>query len=1648
MRSWILALAWLALPAFSQTPEMKWADSSQLGRPFAKDPSVIHFGGRYLLYFSLPGAAGSATGWSVGIAASKDLKSWTRIGEVAPAAAYEKKGLAAPQALVVDGKVHLFYQTYGNGPQDAICHAVSPDGLHFTRDATNPIWHPTGPWTAGRAIDAEVVEFQDKWFLYAATRDPGMKIQMLTGAWAPKTKGFSRNAWTQIGDGPLLKPELPWEQDCLEAPSVVRRGDELIMFYAGAYNNAPQQIGVATSRDGMHWTRASQEPFLRTGAPGTWNESESGHPGIFTDTDGQSYLFFQGNNDKGKTWYLSYVRVAWKDNRPLIRPRILGVAHIAIFSKDVEASRRFYTGLLGYQEAFDLKNPDGSLSLTFFKVNERQYIELFPEKEAGSDRLNHIALEVDNAETMRVFLGAHGIKVPASVPKGRTRNSNFTVKDPDGHGVEIVQYEPDSASAEARGKFLPPERISNRMAHVGIISLGLDKSLAFYRDMLGFRETWRGSRDSHALNWVNLKVPDGDDYIELMLEKEWPAATKRGSAHHLCLFVPDIAKSKAELESRPAMKSYTRPLEIRTGINRKRQLNLFDPDGTRSELMEPDTIDGKPTPSSQAPPPNQSAGTASVLPVELRCEYRTNPLGIDETEPRLSWLLATTDAKARGLKQSAYRILASSSPSGAGDLWDSGRTASAQSTLVPYGGKPLTSGQPVYWRVQVWDQAGAASPWSETAHWSMGLLQATDWKGKWIGLDQPGIWRNPHSPFQQIEFTHWIWFDEGEPAKQAPAAVRWFRTTITLPANRTLRHAQLVLGADNEFSLQVNGIAAGRGNSPVLPEVLDLTTALKPGENTLLVRARNAKADAAGLIGALRLDFTQGDPITFPTGANWQSAQSENGPWSAAKDLGKYGMAPWGDVGFMEEHASPARMLRKEFTAAAGLIRATAYVSGLGLYEMELNGAKVGDAVLAPGLTDYDKRALYVTHDITRQVTAGRNAVGVWLGNGRFWSPRASVVPTKTLTYGSPRLRLQIELEYAGGRHETIATDETWKLLASGPLSGNNEYDGEEYDARLEPAGWSRSGFDDSRWESAALVDPPKGALRAQMAEPMRVTETLKPYTISPLRPGVTIIDMGQNMVGWVRLKLDGPRGTQVTIRHAETLKPDGSLYLDNLRSARATDLYTLKGGGTETWEPRFTYHGFRFVEVSNYPGTLTADRIEGRVVHDDMARVGEFESSDTLLNKIHHNIFWGIRGNYRSIPTDCPQRDERQGWLGDRSVVSRSESYLFDIAAFYTKFVTDIADAQRPSGSIPDVVPKYWPMYNDGIVWPSTFILAPATIYEQYGDTRLIQRNYTAMKKWIEYMRTFLKDGIMPKNTYGDWCVPPEKPELIHSQDPARQTQGALLSTAYYHHMLKLMSQYATIAGHADDAKDYEALAAETKAAFLAKYFNERAAKFDNGTQTSAILPLAFDMVPDASRTAVFDGLVRKIEQESGNHVGVGLVGAQWLMRTLSGNGRTDLALTIATQKTYPGWGYMVGKGATTVWELWNGDTADPAMNSGNHVMQVGDLGVWMYEYLAGIRPDPAQPGFRHFFIRPEPAKGLTFARATHRSPFGEIRSEWRRAGNGLTLDVTVPPNSTATIEVPGAGATEAGGLPAAASGGKITRFEAGSGVYSFRVQ
>jgi alpha-L-rhamnosidase len=1051
---------------------------------------------------------------------------------------------------------------------------------------------------------------------------------------------------------------------------------------------------------------------------------------------------------------------------------------------------------------------------------------------------------------------------------------------------------------------------------------------------------------------------------------------------------------------------------------------------------------------------------SGIQPRQLRCEYRTDPQGIDVRDPRLSWILAAANPQAHGLRQAAYRVLVASSEhllrANNADLWDSSKVSSSQSVNVVYAGKPLNSGAAAFWKVQAWDQDGRASGWSAPAQWTMGLLDSRAWQGKWIGRDETGIVRDPGSAYILLERARWVW-DTDKAAAGAPAGDRYFHASFSVPSGRTIARAVLIAGADNRANVFFNGELVASRSDAALPAISDLTAMVRPGGNLVAIHAiHNREGSPAGLIATLRVEFTSGEPLVVQTGSQWRvSAKVEAGwekpdypdaAWTNAKELGDYGMAPWAAAGMIAEHRLPARLLRKEFTVGKKAARASVYYSGLGVSELYLNGAKVGDHVLSPGLTDYDKRVFYETFDVTEQLVPGRNAIGLMLGNGRYYAPRAE---SRTRNFGFPKAILYLDIEYEDGSREAVISDETWKLTTAGPIRANNEYDGEEYDARMELPGWNRPDFDDSRWEPAQAVAAPGGMLVSQMAEPIRVTETLKPIHVRQLRPGVYIFDMGQNMVGWCRLRVSGPRGTRVTLRHAETLKPDGSLYTANLRSARAVNVYILKGEGMEEWEPRFTYHGFRYVELTGYPGEPDRNAIEGRVVHDDMEPTASFTSSNDLLNRIHHNMFWGIRGNYRSIPVDCPQRDERQGWLGDRSQGSRGESYMFDVAAFYSKWEDDLADSQRPNGSIPDVSPNYWPVYTDNLTWPGTFLFIPDMLHDQYGERRVLERSYPLMKKWIGHMRAYTKDGLMPKDTYGDWCVPPEDPALIHAKDPARITDKTLIATAYYYKLLSLMARYARLLERPADAADFDMQASQVKQAFLAKFYRPESGTFDNGTQTSSILPLYFGIVPLGDRAAVLDGLVRRIAGESQGHIGTGLIGAQWLMRTLSDNGRNDIAYQIATQKGYPGWGYMVEKGATTIWELWNGDTADPAMNSGNHVMLIGDLAVWMYEYLAGIRPDPARPGFRHTIIRPYPAGDLTFVKASHKSMYGMVSVSWTRGGSTFMLDVTIPPNTTATVWLP----TKNEAAVTAPQGAKFLRMDGGhalynveSGLYSFR--
>jgi alpha-L-rhamnosidase len=1031
---------------------------------------------------------------------------------------------------------------------------------------------------------------------------------------------------------------------------------------------------------------------------------------------------------------------------------------------------------------------------------------------------------------------------------------------------------------------------------------------------------------------------------------------------------------------------------------------------------------------------------------QLKCEYRVDPRGIDVTNPRLQWQITPREASQRAIRQSAWQVQASGDQAqllaGHADLWDSGKILSDQSIQVVYAGKPLASRQAVWWRVRIWDQNSIPSEWSDPSLWTMGLLNQTDWLGRWIGKDETQELKRQDSPYWNIEKASWISSDNGE-----------YQKNIELPKDRQLTSALMVIGTDETYDLRINGVHADRGSRAWMADVEQVAPWLHPGANLIQVHlepsAPTLTLSGGGkntMLAALKLTFADGSTQLIVTDASWGAAV-----------LGSYGtpgLTQYDDIGFHQEHYLPARYLRKEFNLQRTVKRATVYVCGLGLFELHLNGQKISEDVLVPALSQYNKREFYKTYDVTGQLQAGANAVGVILGNGRFWGPRPQK-PSGAISFGYPRLMFQMEVEYTDGASTRIVSDESWKLTAAGPLGANNEYDGEEYDATREMPGWDRAGFADTGWQSAAPVAAPQGLLAAQMSEPMRVVQNIRPVAITQPFPGIYIFDMGQNFVGWCRLHVQGERGQRITLRFAERLTPQGFLSVDNLRAAKVTDDYILAGGPPETWEPRFTYHGFRYVQVEGLKNAPQLETLEGRVVCDNVEDAGPWQSSSDVLNKIQQNLYWGIRGNYRSIPTDCPQRDERQGWLGDRSQVQLGETYEFDVAAFYDKWLVDIVDTQQPSGKLASVAPSYWERYPDDITWPSTLLYAAANLRRQYGDTRMIESLYPAMKKWMEYGATSLdNDGLTPWAFYGDWCMPSETATVIHSTEPGRQTDKTLLGTAYFASLCGTMSQFATMLGKPDDATKYAGLQRKTTEALNKKFYNAGTGLYSNGSQTSSVLPLGMDLAPQDQRQRIAQALVDRIARDGG-HLQTGVLGTAYLMRALTDTGHGDVAYKIATERTYPSWGYMIDQGATTFWELWNGNTADPAMNSGNHVMAMGDLAIWMYEDLAGIRPDDAEPGFKHIIIHPMPVGDLTSVMATHRSPYGTIKSQWKREGTQFSIHLELPANTTTTLEIPAnseTAVTESNQPASSANGVKFVKmdgdravFTVGSGKYSF---
>lgn len=783
--------------------------------------------------------------------------------------------------------------------------------------------------------------------------------------------------------------------------------------------------------------------------------------------------------------------------------------------------------------------------------------------------------------------------------------------------------------------------------------------------------------------------------------------------------------------------------------------------------------------------------------------------------------------------------------------------------------------------------------------------------------------------------------------------------------------------------------------------------------------------------------------------AFWEMALLEPADWQAqwiradlAEDLTK---------------AQPCPLLRKEFSLRSAIKSARVYATSLGLYEMQLNGQRVGDQVFTPGWTSYDTRLQYQTYDVTPQLRAGKNAIGAILGDGWYrghltWDMRRNV-------YGNQlALLLQLEIEYADGSAQIITSDETWKS-ATGPILSSDIYNGEIYDARLEGTGWNAPNFNDADWAGVKTIEHSKKNLIAPVAPPVRKIQEIKPIALFKTPAGETVFDLGQNLVGWVRLQVQGPAGTTVTLQHAEVLTKDGNFYTANLRKAEQKILYTLKGSGQEIYEPHFTFHGFRYVRVEGFPGEPQLENLTGIVIHSDMMPTGSFECSHELINQLQRNIQWGQRGNFLDVPTDCPQRDERLGWTGDAQAFCRTAAFNFEVADFFTKWLQDLAADQKKNGSVPFVIPDVLTRGKEtgggSTGWADAATIIPWTIYLCYGDRRILAKQYESMKAWVEYMHAQAGEDCLYQQGFhfGDWLAF----STDRSDYPGATTDKDLIATAFFAYSTSLLVKAAQVLGQNEDAAKYATLLDQIKQAFQKEYVTANG-RLASNTQTAYTLALAFDLLPLEMRAGAAARLANDVKA-FGNHLTTGFLGTPYLCHVLSSNGYLEVAYALLLQETYPSWLYPVKMGSTTIWERWDGIKAngafqDAGMNSFNHYAY-GAIGEWLYRVAAGIEIDAARPGYKHILIQPQPGGQLTHARASLQSPYGKIESSWKIADGRFALAIEIPANTSATVKLPQAILAEVlenhqplgivKGILSAQQDGKIVVVEVGGGMYEF---
>ena len=1016
---------------------------------------------------------------------------------------------------------------------------------------------------------------------------------------------------------------------------------------------------------------------------------------------------------------------------------------------------------------------------------------------------------------------------------------------------------------------------------------------------------------------------------------------------------------------------------------------------------------------------------ASLSATDLQCEHRSDPQGIDEVHPRLGWKLREADASARGVRQIGYQILVATTRDrlapGKADLWDSGEVLSDQTHEIVYEGAALGSRMSCWWTVRVWDGSGPGV-WSAPASWTLGLLSPSDWTAHWIGFDIPESSRPQGlSPEQHARVPSLSWARaDREASKTQPLGI-WVRKTLEVPKDRTLTGATLILVPDQVCEVSVNGRSVATLTRWDRARPVDLSAVVTPGANAIGLRITQADGYPPAALADLEVRFSSGEPLRLGIDGSWTFTDKAPPPgWDAAGFDGKGWSpmvvieghkSPWGSPQDATLYLPPAPYFRKGFVVSKPVRAARLYATALGVYEMSLNGERVGRDHMTPGWTDYSVRVPYQTYDVTRQLKPGDNALGAILADG--WFAGSLAFTGKRTGYGGyPRLKAQLEIDYEDGSREQVVTDGSWKA-AEGPIQMADIYQGYTYDARRELVNGSTPGPVGDAWQPVSVglkaqpgleeVFKPGVVTEAASVDPVRTTEELPCVALASTSPGVVVADVGQNMVGWARIKVRGKAGQKITVRHGEMLNPNGTLYTSNLRGAAATDVYVLKGGGEEVLEPRFTIHGFRYIEVSGLEEPLAKADVTGIVVQSVLERTGYFTCSNPEVNKLFHNIIWGQRGNYLEAPTDCPQRDERLGWTGDTQFFIRTASYNYDVSSFIERWLVTIAtDEQGEDGTFPDVAPSIGRHPQAVTAWGDAAIACTYNLWLVYDDTRVIERHFGELARYIAFLQSHAKNGIIRVGGYGDWL----------NKGGGAKTE--VMDTAYYAYLCGLMEDMARAIGKTAYANYYAELKAEVTASFQQAFVKPDGSILES-SQTGHALAFTIGLLPDAVKAQASDRFVEEIAAHNW-HLATGFIGTPRLLPALHKAGRDDVAYRLLLQDTYPSWLFQVKQGATTMWERWDGWTPDQGfqtigMNSFNHYA-FGSVGEYLYRFVAGIDTDG--PGFRKILIQPQPRQGLTSARASFDSPSGKIASGWQVAGGKLTLDVTIPVNSVATVRIP----------------------------------